>query len=171
MRGHLRSVELNHKKRPLPLFDITTHRTTLYTTLWYLWYLFSISHKYHTFVVPIHFHIKFWVIKICQRSLFWQIKHAWKYSTLVPHRYPMWGTWGTYMFFTPFWGTSLFYHIKHAWKYCRHRSHFSTSPVPHVRYLRYIHVICLILRYIFQLTIENAVLQNNFAMVIVVDKI
>ena len=79
-------------------------------------------------------------------------------STLVPHRYPMWGTWGTYMFFTPFWGTSLFYHIIHAWKYCRRRSHFSTSPVPHVRYLRYIHVICLILRYIFQLTNEYAVL-------------
>ena len=25
--------------------------------------------------------------------------------TLVPHRYPMWGTWGTYMFCAPFWGT------------------------------------------------------------------
>ena len=25
--------------------------------------------------------------------------------TFVPHMYPIWGTWGTYRFFTPFWGT------------------------------------------------------------------
>ena len=25
--------------------------------------------------------------------------------TLVPHRYPMWGTWGTFLLFPPFWGT------------------------------------------------------------------
>ena len=25
--------------------------------------------------------------------------------TLVPHRYPIWGTWGTFLLFPPFWGT------------------------------------------------------------------
>ena len=25
--------------------------------------------------------------------------------TFVPHRYPIWGIWGTYMISTPFWGT------------------------------------------------------------------
>ncbi len=25
--------------------------------------------------------------------------------TLVPHLCPIWGTWGTYTFYAPFWGT------------------------------------------------------------------
>ena len=41
-------------------------------------------------------------------------------------------------------------------------SHFSASPVPHLRHLRHLLIMCLILRHLFQSTNENAVLQNYF---------
>ena len=36
-------------------------------------------------------------------------------------------------------------------------SHFSASPVPHLRHLRHLLIVCLILRHLFQSTNENAV--------------
>ena len=101
--------------------------------------------------------------------------------TCVPHMYPIWGTWGYIQALYPILGyilqstnenavlqksftsQSKLHYVHHAGlKIFQEGSHFCTSHVPQLRYLRYIQTLYLILRYIIQSTNENAVLQIYF---------
>jgi hypothetical protein len=89
--------------------------------------------------------------------------------TLVPHLCLIWGTWGTFLLCASFWGTYFNQPMKmqedirgcqrspiYRIEMFQDGSHFSASPVPHLRHLRHLLIVCLILRHLFQSTNENA---------------